>query len=228
MLLAMYLPTPGKIAIIGAGPIGLEAALYARYLGYAVEVFERGRAAENVLSHGDELLATPFVLTASPLGLAALAAQDESYRPPQADEVLTGRQWVERYLGPLAQSDLLIDGLHEQTTVINIESLAPAEPVADGEEDDDAPPPPAFRLHVRTATGEAQTADANVVINASGAGQGEAHLCLSGAPNYYGVGGNTGASDFTFAQGLGQIRDLFKIIGGRESLDLYASMQLGK
>ena len=31
-----------RIAILGAGPIGLEAAIYARYLGYPTEVIERG------------------------------------------------------------------------------------------------------------------------------------------------------------------------------------------
>ena len=38
----MAVDTPAKIAILGAGPIGLEAALYDRYLGYEVDVFERG------------------------------------------------------------------------------------------------------------------------------------------------------------------------------------------
>ena len=37
-----------RIAIIGAGPIGLEAAAYARRLGHEVTVYERGRVGENV------------------------------------------------------------------------------------------------------------------------------------------------------------------------------------
>ncbi|MEC9117285.1 MAG: FAD-dependent oxidoreductase, partial [Planctomycetota bacterium] len=34
----MAIDTPATIAILGAGPIGLEAALYARFLGYEVTV----------------------------------------------------------------------------------------------------------------------------------------------------------------------------------------------
>ena len=37
--------TTARLAILGAGPIGLEAALYARSLGQPVTVFERGLAA---------------------------------------------------------------------------------------------------------------------------------------------------------------------------------------
>ncbi|HVW37886.1 MAG TPA: FAD-dependent oxidoreductase, partial [Pirellulales bacterium] len=48
----MAVDTPARIAILGAGPIGLEAALYARYLGYDVDIYERGRAAENLLRWG--------------------------------------------------------------------------------------------------------------------------------------------------------------------------------
>ena len=34
----MALDTPASIAVLGAGPIGLEAALYARFLGYDVQI----------------------------------------------------------------------------------------------------------------------------------------------------------------------------------------------
>ena len=34
-----------RIAILGAGPVGLEAALYARSLKFSVALYERGRAA---------------------------------------------------------------------------------------------------------------------------------------------------------------------------------------
>ena len=44
----MAIATPAKLAILGAGPLGLEAALYARFLGYAVVIF----AADFVASVG--------------------------------------------------------------------------------------------------------------------------------------------------------------------------------
>ncbi len=37
-----------RIAVLGAGPIGLESALYARRLGFAVTVYERGQVADAV------------------------------------------------------------------------------------------------------------------------------------------------------------------------------------
>ena len=115
----MAVDTPAKIAILGAGPIGLEAALYARVLGYDVVIYEAGsRVAEAVCEWGHVRMFTPFGLNRTPLGLTALRAQDESYVPPGDDELLTGREWVKRYLGPLAQTDLLADHLRPVTPVL--------------------------------------------------------------------------------------------------------------
>jgi threonine dehydrogenase-like Zn-dependent dehydrogenase len=222
----MYLPPPGKIVIIGAGPVGLEAALYARYLGYDVEIFERGRVAENVRRAGEEKLATPFAQCASPLGLAALAAQDESFRPPAADAVLTCREWAQRYLVPLAQSDLVVDGLREQIQVVRIERLPPGNetPSADGEASDgdveEEVPAPALRVHWQMATGEASHTDANVVIDCSG--EGGSLAFTSGDSDLHVLGAKRSGADTTFDVCLGQIRDLFANIGGREQLNLYA------
>ena len=52
--------TPRKIAIIGGGPIGLEAALYARTLGHEVVVYERGDTAESVKSWSFVRLFSPW------------------------------------------------------------------------------------------------------------------------------------------------------------------------
>ena len=113
----MSLETPARIAIVGAGPIGLEAALYARYLGYDVDIYERGSIADSVLAWGHVRMFSPFGQNRSPLGLAALKAQDGAWQPPADDAQLTGREFAERYLIPLAHSDLLVDSLHEHTAV---------------------------------------------------------------------------------------------------------------
>src|SRR5512139_997665 len=112
----MAIDTPAKIAILGAGPIGLEAALYARFLGYEVVVFEAGEVADSVRRWGHVRMFTPFGMNRSPLGLAAIRAQDENYRPPADDELLTGHDWIDRYLLPLSRTDLLADHLRLQTT----------------------------------------------------------------------------------------------------------------
>jgi hypothetical protein len=161
----MAIDTPARIAILGAGPIGLEAALYARYLGYDVDLYERGKACENVLQWGHVRMFSPFAWNCSTLGLAALKAQDPEYRPPGDEELLSGREWVERYLRPLAGSDLVGDALREQTTVLAVgrawrrKTDLPASGVR-GEE--------LFRLLVCDAEGVERIAHADAVIDATG------------------------------------------------------------
>ena len=57
----------GSVAVIGAGPIGLEAALYARELGRPVRVYERGLVADNVSRWGRVTLFSPWSMNRSPL-----------------------------------------------------------------------------------------------------------------------------------------------------------------
>ena len=114
----MAVDSPARIAILGAGPIGLEAALYARYLGYDVDIFERGQVGQNVLAWGHATMFVPFGGNRSPLGLAALKAQDPNWSAPADDAHLTGREFTQRYLQPLAASDLLTDSLHLNTEVV--------------------------------------------------------------------------------------------------------------
>ena len=84
----MAVDTPATIAILGAGPIGLEAALYARVLGYDVVVYEAGsHVAASVCEWGHVRMFTPFGMNRSPLGLAALRAQHDGYVPPGDDEL---------------------------------------------------------------------------------------------------------------------------------------------
>jgi thioredoxin reductase len=116
----MAVDTPARIAVLGAGPIGLETALYARCLGYDVDVYERDAVAAHVLRWGHVRMFSPFGRNRSPLGLAALRAQDEDYQPPGDEELLTGRGWVERYLLPLSQTDLLSDHLRLGTEVLGV------------------------------------------------------------------------------------------------------------
>ena len=93
----MAVDTPARIAVLGAGPIGLEAALYARFLGYDVNIYERGNVADNILRWGHVRMFSPFGMNRSTLGLAALRAQDESYQPPGDEEFLTGLEYLDRY-----------------------------------------------------------------------------------------------------------------------------------
>jgi hypothetical protein len=165
----MAMETPARIAIVGAGPIGLEAALYARYLGYDVDVYERGRVADNILRWGHAGMFSPFGLNRSPLGLAALRAQDPNWSPPPDDALLTGREFASRYLIPLAESDLLAASIHEQTEVLSIGRDGPLK----GElVDDPARGEYDFRILLRGTMSDDHArehfAAADVVIDASG------------------------------------------------------------
>ena len=105
---------------MGAGPVGLEAALYGRFLGYDVTVYERGRIAENMLRWSHVRLFSPSGMNRSPLGIAAIEAQNANWQPPGDDALTTGREHVEQYLLPLANTDLLAGHIRERTVVMAI------------------------------------------------------------------------------------------------------------
>lgn len=113
----MAIDTPAKLGIIGAGPVGLEACLYARFLGYEVILFESATAAhrldlkEKLGSFGD---------FSSSLGRAAIAAQNPDKPLPLLTENLTLNEWRARYLLPLAECDLVVDCLRQNTTVARV------------------------------------------------------------------------------------------------------------
>lgn len=161
----MAVDTPARIAIFGAGPIGLEAGLYARFLGYEVDLYERGRVCEHLRQGGHLRLFTPAGMNRTPLGVAALQAQEEALELPPDDALLTAGELVESYFLPLANSDLLIDGLHLQTEALAVgrEGLLKGE-LADDEEREDHP----FRLLIRDARGDEQIRAADIVIDATG------------------------------------------------------------
>ncbi len=168
----MAIDTPARIAIIGAGPVGLEAALYARFLGYDVDIYERGQVCQSLIARAHVRLFAPFDVVRSPLAMRALQAQDDQWLSPADEAVLSGREWIERYYRPIAESDLLADCLHLQTEVLSVgrqESLKHELPADDLRADSD------FRLLVRTlrepgelpfATERLVTADA--VLDCSG------------------------------------------------------------
>jgi len=161
----MAVDTPAKIAVLGAGPIGLETALYARSLGYDVDVFERGRVAENILRWGHVRMFSPFEMNRSTLGLAALAAQDETYNPPSDIDLLTGREWVERYLIPLSSTDLISDCIRENTQIVSVGRAGRLKTEFLGS---DSRTESSFRILTRNAAGQEQRTEADVVIDTTG------------------------------------------------------------
>ena len=149
---------PKKIAIIGAGPVGLEAALYARQLGHTAVVFERARVAENVASWGFVRLFSPWSMNASPLARRALELRE----PP--DDCPTGHELRDHYLLPLAR--LLGDAVRERSHVITVGRDDFAKSDAIGSAARSSSP---FRILVRNAgTGAERIERADVVLDCSG------------------------------------------------------------
>lgn len=156
---------PAVVAIIGAGPIGIEAALYARFLGYDVLLFDQGKVAGNVLKWGHVKMLTPFKENSSSLGLRALLAQDENFKPPAADECLTGHQYATQYLVPLAKTDLIYDGVHVHSRIVSISRV---QTQREDEVPGDERAGDEFRLLIDSKSRGLWTSRADIVIDTTG------------------------------------------------------------
>lgn len=106
------------LAIIGAGPIGLEAALQASEAGFEVSLFEKQSVAQNVRDWGHVKLFTPFGMNRSEMGLQLL--QRAGHELPSDKAMLTGREYADVYLQPLAE--ILRDRVEifEETSVVAV------------------------------------------------------------------------------------------------------------
>ena len=155
---------PKQIAIVGAGPIGLEAALYARTLGHDVVVFESGQTADNVRAWQFVQLFSPWSMNATPLGWKTLAKQGLT-NPPHGQICPSGTEFLERYLAPLAGSPLLRDRILTQTTVLSIgrDDIGRYEEI-----EPEARAKSPFRILVRNAAGFERIEKADIVVDCSG------------------------------------------------------------
>ena len=153
---------PGKrIAIIGAGPVGLEAALHGQALGHRVQVYERGTIGENMNRWGHITLFSCWELNHSELGAKTLR---EAGRPlPGPNDYLTGRQHVERYLRPLAETEPLRNCIREGVEVLYVGRDGIGKKDLIGGPRDRHP----FRILLEREQGE-EIAEADIVIDCSG------------------------------------------------------------
>ncbi len=157
--------SPATIAVIGAGPVGIEAALYGRFLGYDVDIFDAGRPARSATRwHQRPLGVTARDCTTS-LGHAALHSQENSYQRPAPNRPFTGQEFADEYLLPLAKSDLLVDSIHINSEVIEVSRLrTPLEEQSDLQErcNDE------FRLLIRSRDRGCYTRRADIVLDCRG------------------------------------------------------------
>ncbi len=109
-----------RLAILGAGPIGLEAALQAATFNLPFVVYERGRIGEYLRQWGHVRLFSPFGMNATPLGKARLRKDRPEHEFPSDTDILTGRDYVAAYLEPLAESPLLHENIRLSTSVVQV------------------------------------------------------------------------------------------------------------
>src|SRR5215470_10898579 len=109
-----------RVAVLGAGPVGLEAALYARRLELPAVVYERGRVGEYLHRWGHVRLFSPFGMNATPLGRQAILADKPRHDFPADGDCVTGREHLSAYLEPLAKLEAVRPALRTQTEVLHI------------------------------------------------------------------------------------------------------------
>lgn len=168
-------PIKKSILIIGAGPVGIEAALYAKSAGYQARILEKGEVAHNLQQWKHVTFFSPFGINHSPLGKKLLAKQGIPL--PGDEEYLSGRAYLERYLLPLANSPFLkphiITGC--EALAVSRRGILKNEHIGDGQR---ANYP--FRILTRDRQGREKIYESDYLIDASGS---------YGNPNWLGDGG---------------------------------------
>ena len=149
------------VAIIGAGPIGLAAAAHLLNRGETPIVFEAGSSVgAAMLQWGHVRLFSPWRYLIDRQAATLLAA--EAWLPPDPETYPTGREVVERYLIPLANTPQMQPHLHLETRVVAVSRQGIDKLKTPGRAQ--AP----FVLRLQTASGEEQDVLARAVIDASG------------------------------------------------------------
>jgi thioredoxin reductase len=183
----MTLPARNTLAVIGAGPIGIEAALAASDAGCDVHVFERGEPGAHALAWGHVRMFTPWSMNVGPatrrhLDAAGWTAPDSAAHP-------TGAELVEHMIQPAVRVPALAKRLHAHAQVVHVgrQGLVKSD---DGAERRRAQP---FRLLVRDIGGRENFLRAFAVIDASG---------VYGQPHWAGDGGIPARSELYLAPQL--------------------------
>lgn len=171
----MPLPARNTLAIIGAGPVGLEAAAAALDHGFDVHVFERGEVGAHPLAWGHVRMFTPWRMNVGPHATARLNAA--GWVAPDPEAFPTGLELAERYLQPLARLPELKDRIHTHAQVIHASRKGALKGDLLGSPERREHP---FRLLVRDAGGRESFLHAFSLIDASG---------VYGQPNWAGDGG---------------------------------------
>lgn len=152
------------VAILGAGPIGLEAGLAAAEAGLVFTIYEAsGSVAGNVRSWGHVQLFTPWSMSVSARARRALASSGS--KVPTGEECPTGAELVERVLEPLAALPFMAPRVRYGARVLEVgrEGLLKSEEIGTGARGDRR-----FRILLRSLEGTESLEHADVVLDCTG------------------------------------------------------------
>ncbi|MGH3781292.1 MAG: hypothetical protein ACRDRO_11880 [Pseudonocardiaceae bacterium] len=156
---------PGHVAILGAGPIGLDAALGFLDNGWSATVYELAAAvAANVTAWSHIRLFTPWSMNVSTRMLAHLHAAGIT-PPGPAEYCPTGSEFAERLLRPLAQLPGLAATIRSSTRVLAIarEGLLKHEEIGTPQRGSHP-----FRLLLSGPDGDERVEHADLVLDCTG------------------------------------------------------------
>jgi thioredoxin reductase len=176
-----------RIALLGSGPTGLEAALTAADAGFPFTLYEAApTVAGNVRSWGHVRLFTPWEMNVSPRMRQHLEAAGREV--PGGPECPTGRELAEKLFGPLASLPEIAPNVRLGTRVLSVgrQGLLKHEEIATAERGRRP-----FRILLGDETGREWTETADVVIDATG---------TWGNPNTLGDGGIPAPGERSFSQ----------------------------
>ncbi len=192
------LEEPPRALVLGGGPLGLEAALYASRLGHSVTLFEQGtEIAPQVRTWAHVSMFTPWASLRSSLGELAIkeAIRDGKVtvdKFPEGRLYPLGGEFVDYYLDPVAH--LLGKNIHRETRAVSLgrSYLFPNEHA----EDPEKRAARRFRLLTRSPL-EEKIYTGDYILDATG---------ITRSPRWMGAGGMPALGE------MGSFRPIFHVL----------------
>ena len=181
----------GRLLVIGAGPMGLFAALAGVEKGFDVTVLEKDEVGSALLGWGPTRFFSPFGMNLPPAVRRALVGSERPLPPDEA--LLTGPEMVSQLLAPLAGSTRLAGRVLTGHRVVGVARAGMMRMDFAGHPLRAERP---FRVLAETPAGE-RSFEADVVLDASG---------VTGQPCWMGDGGLPARGERRIASRI--VRDL--------------------